>query len=254
MSANCPECEEGLPEWIMSYADMITILMAFFVVMYSMAGTDKDTAKQDAVLKSLREQFGPHWFNLTTIGPGPFVPQQNNISPTNNAAGGTKERNKKKGGAQNRGPLGNHPRVHTLRPGEQAAVGGIIYFSGDATRLDAAQIKQVQVAAEEVSGKPQKIEIRGHSSRRSTGQGSQDNWDLAYDRCRAVMQELVKSGIDPRRIRLSVAGSNEPIVRAGDPLAHAQSSRVEVFMLNEVADHTDQQSAGASPKPATKTE
>ena len=33
MSANKPcHCEEGLPEWIMSYADMITILMAFLVV------------------------------------------------------------------------------------------------------------------------------------------------------------------------------------------------------------------------------
>ena len=57
MSKNKCHCEEGLPEWIMSYADMITILMAFFVVMYSMAG-QKDTAKEQAVMASLRMWLG----------------------------------------------------------------------------------------------------------------------------------------------------------------------------------------------------
>ncbi len=59
MSGECHECEEGLPEWIMSYADMITILMAFFVVMYSMAGAPKDKGKEEAVMRSFRERFGP---------------------------------------------------------------------------------------------------------------------------------------------------------------------------------------------------
>ena len=34
-----PTSTEGAPEWMVSYADMITIIMAFFVVMYSSAGT-----------------------------------------------------------------------------------------------------------------------------------------------------------------------------------------------------------------------
>ena len=57
-------CEEGLAEWIMSYADMITILMAFFVVMYSMAGDKKENPKVEAVMGSLRNWLGPardHW-------------------------------------------------------------------------------------------------------------------------------------------------------------------------------------------------
>ena len=49
MSKKC-HCEEGLAEWVMSYADMITILMAFFVVMYSMAGATVRTRRAWEVL------------------------------------------------------------------------------------------------------------------------------------------------------------------------------------------------------------
>ena len=57
----------------MSYADMITILMAFFVVMYSMAGTP-DEAKEEAVFRSLREQFGPMIRGWQAMGHGPYDP------------------------------------------------------------------------------------------------------------------------------------------------------------------------------------
>ena len=51
---NCPE--EGLPEWIMSYADMITILMAFFVVMYAVSSINE--GKYRVLSDSLSEAFG----------------------------------------------------------------------------------------------------------------------------------------------------------------------------------------------------
>src|SRR5947207_7888466 len=66
---------EGAPEWMVSYADMITILMSFFVVMYSMAGT-KDAAKQDPVMSSLRKQFG----RFTGSPSGKFVPRSAQIA------------------------------------------------------------------------------------------------------------------------------------------------------------------------------
>jgi len=236
MSGSKCECEEGLPEWIMSYADMITILMAFFVVMYSMAG-NKDTAKEQAVLKSLRNQFGPMvsgWGSLLPI----LMKHHNTSSVDLPYKGGTKSRNKNRGGAeQRRKPEGDYARMHTPWPGEQSRVGGVVYFPENSDVLTPAQEQSLDLAAAELGGKPQKIEIRGHTSRRATRSGAtEDPWNLAYARCRAVMQYLVAHGIDPQRIRLGVAGDNEPAVEGGTPSPYVGHGRVEVFMLNEVVD------------------
>ena len=64
--------------------------------------------------------------------------------------------------------------------------------------------------ARSVGGKPQKIEIRGHTSAKPVTGAFQDKWDLAYARSRRVMEALVAAGVAPHRCRLAVAAANEP--------------------------------------------
>ena len=108
-------------------------------------------------------------------------------------------------------------------------------FSANAVALTKAQKKQLHTVAQSLAGKLQKIEIRGHTDRRPLAPHSpyRDHWDLAYARCRAVHDELVAQGIDPRRIRLGVAGQNEPCGTPGDPMTLGENSRVEVRLLSE---------------------
>ena len=47
----------GMLRWLLTYADMITLLMAFFIMMYSMSVISLD--KFDAAASSLRAEFGP---------------------------------------------------------------------------------------------------------------------------------------------------------------------------------------------------
>jgi chemotaxis protein MotB len=230
------ECEEGIAEWVMSYADMITILMAFFVVMYSMAGTP-DEAKEEAVFRSLREQFGPMIRGWQAMGHGPYVRTDSQMAQWT-SMGAARRQAANRGGAENRGPRGEHPRVHSLRPGEQESIGGMVYFPEGSSTLTPKQKQQLQTIAEELGGKPQKIEIRGHTSRRPPPVDApfRDNWDLAYSRCRSVLDDLVSLGLDPRRFRLSVAAENEPAPGGRDVLERGFNSRVEVFLLSEVAE------------------
>jgi len=234
MSGSACECEEGLPEWIMSYADMITILMAFFVVMYSMAGAP-NKAKEAAVLKSLHQRFGPMWPGITSLSPGPFIRENSPLARLTNGRNGKNSK-----GARGQGdgtPRGDRPHVLSLRQGDQTALGGTVFFPEGSDALSTDLEKQLQVIANDLDGKPQKIEIRGHSSRKPSAAEPQgrNSWDLTYARCRHTMDYLVSAGIDARRIRLSMAGDNEPPLKpAGTALG--QSSRVEVFLLNEVID------------------
>ena len=247
------ECEEGIAEWVMSYADMITILMAFFVVMYSMAGTP-DEAKEEAVFRSLREQFGPMIRGWQAMGHGPTMRSDSQMAQWT-SMGGARRQSNSRGGAENRGPRGEHPRVHSLRPGEQESTGGMVYFTEGSSSLTAKQKQQLQTIAEELGGKPQRIEIRGHTSRRPPPVDApfRDNWDLAYSRCRSVLDYLTSLGLDPRRFRLSVAAENEPAPGGREVLERGFNSRVEVFLLSEVADklHDGSSETPVQPQPAT---
>ncbi len=124
-----------------------------------------------------------------------------------------------------------------MRPGEQSATGGVVYFAEDSSELTKPQEQQLQTVAEEMTGKPQKIEIRGHTSRRPLAGSApfRDHWDLAYDRCRHTMEYLESLGIDPRNGSASASRpNNEPAPGGVDAMNRGLNSRVEVFLLNEV--------------------
>src|SRR5271156_2659500 len=57
------EKPEGAPEWMVSYADMITIIMSFFVIMFALASGEaaRGRKSQQATIDSFQFRFGPRW-------------------------------------------------------------------------------------------------------------------------------------------------------------------------------------------------
>jgi len=265
MSAAAHQSSEGgAPEWMVSYADMITTIMAFFVVLYatssgsgkndkghdagkkaeagkeagkqSGAGAsgegDKDKGTGDGqmqkVLDSLNARFGPQWTFTNCWTGGPLALRQGG------AGKGAGKGGEKRGTKFWRGsPKGDN--ITPPEPGQCVVPGGRIYFDEFSAELAPGQARRLRMAAEELAGKRQKIEIRGHTCARPLPPDSpyRDHVDLAYARCRAVEAYLVAQGIDPRRIRLGVAGDNEPVETKGDPLHVHENSRAEIHLLNE---------------------
>jgi chemotaxis protein MotB len=56
MSEDCPECEQGLPPWLATFADLMSLLMCFFVLLLSFATIDAVRFKKMA--ESMKDAFG----------------------------------------------------------------------------------------------------------------------------------------------------------------------------------------------------
>ena len=56
MADDCPKCEAGLPPWMATFADMMSLLMCFFVLLLSFATIDAVRFKKMA--ESMKDAFG----------------------------------------------------------------------------------------------------------------------------------------------------------------------------------------------------
>ncbi|MBA1444175.1 MAG: type VI secretion system protein TssL, long form [Chromatiales bacterium] len=56
MADDCPKCEDGLPAWLATFADLMSLLMCFFVLLLSFAEMDAIRFKKMA--ESMKDAFG----------------------------------------------------------------------------------------------------------------------------------------------------------------------------------------------------
>jgi len=56
MANDCPKCEDGLPPWLATFADLMSLLMCFFVLLLSFATVDAVRFKKMA--ESMKDAFG----------------------------------------------------------------------------------------------------------------------------------------------------------------------------------------------------
>ena len=223
----------GVPEWVVTFGDMMSLLLTFFIMLVSMSEV-KSEERFQAMVESMVKRFG-HDSSVASMAPGPVRPRNSQVAKLA-TEGRAKRSNTHRGGDKVRAMTGDNPRVRTIRPGEETRIGGYIVFAEHSAKLTEEAKQQLQIISTELAGKPQKIEIRGHTSQRPVGDDSdyRDNWDLAYDRCRRTMEFLVSLGIKPIRIRLGVAASNEPKHLATEQNLRQQNARVEVLLLSEL--------------------
>jgi chemotaxis protein MotB len=223
---------EGAPEWMVSYADMITILMSFFAMMFSMA-MSKEAKNNVPMMKSLQRQFGA----VPTTFRRSFGAER---APEFGANGIQQIE------SQDQGRVGYFSQARTKPFGDEATIGGVIYFNPGTSRLDEEQRRQLQNLAKALGGKSVKVEILAHSfgQPRDADDKLAANWKLARARNNNMLRYLETLGIDPQRIRTGIAAQCEPSRAGGDTLLLGTDDSVEVFTLDKFAENARAESTG----------
>lgn len=236
----------GVPEWVVTFGDMMSLLLTFFIMLVSMSEI-KHEERYQALVESFRRQFG-HDTATNSLAPGEHTPRNSDLGKLA-SQGRALRANTMEGGDRVKAPRGEQPRVRTLRQAHRTVIGAVVHFEqGSATLTEQAKA-ELQRAVIQMLGKPQKIEVRGHTSMRplAPNEAFRDKWDLAFARCRAVQTFLEELSIDPRRIRLSQASEYEPFTLDVSPEALRSNARVEVHMLDELLhDHQGSEEERAS--------
>jgi len=225
---------EGAPDWLVTYGDMMTLLLCFFVILVSLSEIKKDQKFQD-VIESIKKAFGYQ-------GGVGWVTGQ--ISPTN-----TNDMRKQRlimrkfqlqiGKSADEGIEGENPSVKTIREGHEYTIGGMISFErGRAQLLEPAR-KHLAEFCNHFRGMNTKVRIRGHASRKKAEhyRPFKSIDDLAYHRALAVKQFLIKQGIREERITVEACGDNEPIViQAVKEEDQARNRRVSIIITDNLVD------------------
>jgi chemotaxis protein MotB len=245
MARRQKQAPAGAPEWMVTYGDMMTLLLCFFVMLAALANFDDDKKMFMAALESIRRAFGSAgqqgWMPDNTVDFKSFILKFETLT--------IPDKKLNLGHSDEPGIDGKYYRVKKVRDGVELVVGGPIAFGRFSAEIEPTADALLQKLAVELRGKQNKIEIRGHTTKEPLPIESEydDPVDLAYARARTVRDRLVELGIVPEAIRVSSAGPYEPLLRQSySDKRRAANRRVEIVLTQALI--SDYEAEGQTPE------
>lgn len=225
----------GVPEWMVTYGDIMTLLLCFFVIMVSMSEIKQDQRFQQ-VMESLRRAFGGYH---GSVGAVPLKDTPTNTLIAQLLELEVPDVDLMKGDSDEEGIHGKRIRVTNVRDGLEVIVGGKIAFDRFSAVLKPVGRELIAKVAERLRGYNTKILVRGHATHEALPEDAlyEDARDLSYARAKAVAKALEINGVRRIRLVLMSVGDAEPLVRqAYTEERRALNRRVELLVTEDLID------------------
>lgn len=233
------EEHEGAPEWLISFADMVMLIMGFFVILYALNASPPATAgaegegEGEAASSAAFDRWAEFVWNTRKAFGNPIDldttdPELKEIVDWYKSEG--------PGRADQEGEAGDHAETYSPRKSGAQSAMVELKFAHDSEGLSTSARDAITRIADQIRGLPTMIEIHGHASRAEASRDVQAGIDLSYRRALVVARELAERGIDWRRIQLVAAGDNDPIEGHPDGDADdAPNRRVDLRLTDRLA-------------------
>ncbi len=220
---------------MVTYGDVMGLLLCFFVIIVSMSEVKQNKRFED-VTESIRRALGGKKAGMG-FTPGKFDPKNTVASALPNLI--MRKWQLQLGKSAEEGIEGENPSVRNVREGLEFTFGGQLTFEPGRAKLLEAGKKQLETFSELLQGMNTKIKIQGHAATKPASMYApfRSLDELSYARAMAVKEFLVEKGIRKERITVEACGDNEPIhAQAYDEQARAMNRRVSIIVTESLVE------------------
>lgn len=244
------EEHENLERWLVSYADFITLLFAFFTILYALGQTDKAKYKQavESIQRAFQSSGGVYPLKGSPFSPFDRPMDKGTQVPTHKSGKFSKadEAAAEKIVEQVRGMFekttGLSARsdevevVHTPE-GFKIRLGEALLFKAGSDRMSRESIPFLYEMGKRLAALDLQIQVEGHSDSGETKRGLSstrggDGFSLSLNRSYNMVRFLVEGANYPQnKISLAGFGDTVPIAANDSPEGRSKNRRVEISII-----------------------
>ena len=231
--------QENHERWLISYADFITLLFAFFVVMYAISIVNE--GKYAVLSEALGDAFGGR-----SVAPQahtsvePVLPLSHIVN-RKRAESARRERERMEILAKDLTatlmPLVKSGQVRVTQNARGIGIelnASVLFAQGEATLQQEAR-EVLGAVAGLLKDAPQRIEVEGHTDNLPiTNERFASNWELSAVRAASVVRLFIESGVQDLRLSAIGHGATRPMAPNDTPANQARNRRVAVMILASV--------------------
>lgn len=230
--------KDNSERWLLTYSDLITLLMIFFVVMYSMSNVD--VAKYSQMSSSLQGVFAGSKYMLGEGGAGQSQSgeevkvEQKIAEQAVKSISKTQQMQKDLHKYLQENKLQNGVEVQVEQRGLIVSLKDSIFFESGKADIAPEHAEHILKMVDILNKLDSDIAIEGHTDNIPIHNSLfASNWDLAAMRSINVINLLVKKGgLNPAKLAATSYGEYRPIASNASKEGRAQNRRINIVVLS----------------------
>jgi chemotaxis protein MotB len=228
---------ENHDRWLVSYADFITLLFAFFVTMYALSTVNE--GKYRILSDSLVQAFRSTSPGVASVRademrlPRAAKPARGGRASAERRATREKMRGMAQAISEALAPLVREGRVRVTETanGISVEINASVLFAPGEADVDAEAVRALRAVAQILATTPYPVTVEGHTDTTPIATARfPSNWELSVVRASSVVRLFVDAGVPPQRLTATGYGEQRPVASNDEPAGRARNRRVAILI------------------------
>jgi len=229
----------GAPEWIVTYSDMVTLLLTFFAALFNVSEVDEVQLQQ--MISSLNNIGMGALEGGSTLTAGRNADLGNTIMSLPSMEKGKSLSTAKKKATSLFAPevKSNKVRVTTDERGLVISLASDAFFAPASAQINIEETRDILLRlgallnSEELAGRKFRIEGHTDSSPVDPNGPWPSNWELSTARSINVLKYLTDIGVEEKRFQVAGFADTVPVASNDTAEGRAYNRRVDIVILDE---------------------